>query len=129
MTRAAWSWSLLRRKRPGLIPGFFVSYIYSMGEQLSDLGVFVNLRFKLKQTVYLATDVSQLPRLVKAILLVDGPPQYMLVCGTEPATFHEEFEISDKYNLHLTEAYGEDMGFPEGEGEDEDDEDGDFLIR
>jgi|GEM_PF-5802256 len=96
-----------------------------MGEQLTDKGFFVKLKFKLKQTVYLQTDVSQLPRLVKAILLVDGPPQYMLVCGTEPATFHEEFEISEKYNIHLTEAYDMDLG-PIEEDED-DEEDGNWL--
>jgi len=89
-----------------------------MGQQLTDLTFFVELKFAVKQIVYLVTDTEQKPRIVKNILLGAGPPQYHLGCGAE-TSFHEDFEITDKYNINLAEAYGEHL--EELDDEDEDD--------
>lgn len=95
------------------------SVYLNMGKQINGFTFFVETKFKLKETVYLRTDITQAPRLVVAIVLVDGPPQYQLNSGTESTT-HLDYEISREQNLDLIEYEGEfEDDFFEGEDEDE----------
>jgi hypothetical protein len=96
-----------------------VNIVYlKMGKQINGFTFFVETKFKLKETVYLRTDITQAPRLVVAIVLVDGPPQYQLNSGTESTT-HLDYEISREQNLDLIEYEGEFEDDFQDEDEDE----------
>lgn len=61
----------------------------------------IKLKYNFGTTVYLKTDVDQLPRIVVgAIILGGGYTEYKLACGDE-FTWHSEFEISSKVNVEL----------------------------
>lgn len=57
-------------------------------------------KYKLGQTVYLKTDIEQLPRIVTAIVVNPGDLCYELTQGRDYSK-HYDFEISKTENVEL----------------------------
>jgi len=61
-------------------------------------------KFKIKQTVFLITDIDQHPRIVVGILVRDNSIQYELASGIE-CTWHYDFEITEEKNVLISTSY------------------------
>jgi len=69
------------------------------GIQTSKRHKFLDAEFERGETVYLKTDIEQLPRIVVGYLIMQGV-EYGLICG-EVVTYHNAFEISREVNISL----------------------------
>jgi len=91
------------------------------GGQLNNFCHFIEVKFNLREIVYLRTDKEQLPRLVTALYITDEI-QYELGSGIIK-TIHADYEISREQNIDLIEYENE---FEE-DLDDDDDDDGEKI--
>jgi len=71
-----------------------------MSRKLTNLMHFVELKFNAKESVYLRTDVEQLPRMVTGVLMRPSGILYELAQG-DTLSYHQDFEISREENLDI----------------------------